>query len=202
MKTNQHKKCPICNIEFPANKTSKTCSKICGKKQFTLTRRKHSECPCPICGTLFYSRKGTKKTCSRKCSLRYTSNKAEQNKINWRHNHDGYLVADIVRGGIRIHLLQHRHLIEEHIGRKLQSDEVVHHKNGVRDDNRIENLEIQNRSEHASEHGRKRKGFGGWKQNLTPKQRKIISDRMKKNKVWEYSEKYKKRRQKDANESN
>lgn len=50
------------------------------------------------------------------------------------------------------YIFEHRLIMEESIGRYLTGTEIIHHINGIRDDNRIENLQMVTSSEHTKIH--------------------------------------------------
>lgn len=73
-------------------------------------------------------------------SLEDTRKKSAQSidEIKWRKTAKGYLTGYLKSKSV----LQHRIVWEQHHGRVLHPYENIHHINGIKDDNRIENLEV------------------------------------------------------------
>lgn len=91
---------------------------------------------------------------------------------------NGYGYWRITINGNRV--LEHRYIMEKFIDRPLNPSEKIHHINGIKTDNRIENLElINNQSEHMHIHHnniwKKRKYNNvsiNWSKYIIPEKRK------------------------------
>jgi hypothetical protein len=80
------------------------------------------------------------------------------NHWNWKggyYSHEGYLMRyapNHPASNKEGHIREHRLVMEECLGRYLKSNEIVHHKNGIKTDNIIANLRLMTRTEHALFH--------------------------------------------------
>jgi hypothetical protein len=107
----------------------------------------------------------TQKYCSRKC----IPNRPGIKNPNYRGGAImimgyRYILTGKTKSGKSKYTAEHRLVMEKHIGRKLKhyKKEIVHHINGNKLDNRIENLELTNYELHSKHHSyeRKRNNYG------------------------------------------
>ena len=131
------------------------------------TRRKGIMRNCLVCDKFIYVTQsrisyGWGKYCSRSCR-----NKSEDSRIaaageknsNWKGGKIkrppwGYIYIRDFRHPNRSkdnYVAEHRLVMEQFLGRYLTLEEQVHHKNKVKDDNRIENLELVIKTNHYGE---------------------------------------------------
>jgi hypothetical protein len=138
--------------------------------------RKLADKYCEYCNKLFRPRNSMIRTCSKECGYKIRKliphNKGKGS--GWI-NSNGYREIRI-NGKI---IKEHRYLMELHIGRKLLPNEDIHHINGIKHDNRIENLQIILHHDHTSLSNKDRKYKKGYKLRLSDDERKRRSSFMK-----------------------
>lgn len=116
---------------------------------------------CPCCGTtenlVTYKYAKFYGYCKDCMYLNRNGTKYKGDEIGKHIGNDGYVY--MFGKPLRTHprytasgLLEHVFVMEQHIGRPLNPDEQVHYKNGIRHDNRIENLQLVTCAEHLKIH--------------------------------------------------
>lgn len=112
-------------------------------------------CSVYCCNKANIGKKQSEETCRKKSESMKVPGKAHVMKgdknPNWKGGRflsNGYWWINL--NGTPI--AEHRLLLQEHLGRTLRSDEIVHHINHIKTDNRLENLTILTRANHLKEH--------------------------------------------------
>jgi hypothetical protein len=134
---------------------------------------------CPECGAEFKPRRQTSTYCSVKCARKKNGGHNKKQIGVWYKNSKGYIVREEWRNGVRVSIRQHRLVVEIHLGRELLPSEDVHHINGIKDDNRIENLEVIEHGKHTTLSNNGRRYRRGYKLDLSTDERRSRAARMR-----------------------
>ena len=138
------------------------------------------------CGKKFMAKadevkKGAGIYCSRACMYKQQGKDRKGSGTPWFKggsiHTQGYKVISLEDGS---RFLEHRYVMEQHLGRKLARNEEVHHKDGNKLNNGITNLQLMTKSEHTKLHYRLVKTTGSWtgepghEHNLPPSKKSTV----------------------------
>ena len=148
--------------------------------------RKIADRRCNECGKVYRPKRGSSKYCSYPCMWKNNGKHQgqDQDHETWWVNSNGYVEGRVWRSGKCFRVKQARWVMEQVLGRPLTRQEIPHHKNEIKTDNRPENLEVKELGEHTTYHhtGLKYKRVKefrhGYKLNLTEKERQARRDRL------------------------
>lgn len=122
---------------------------------------------CIDCGKERWVRVGHNQVVSKRCSKCHNSRKHlncwGEKHHSWKGGRyksgEGYIRVRIFPNNPFYRMAQqsgyvteHRLVMAQHLGRCLESREIVHHLNSIRDDNQIENLQLTSNRSHISNH--------------------------------------------------
>jgi len=121
------------------------CSRPCGRKYSSLANRRGEFRNCIKCGKSFYAKPSEDR---RGYVRQYCKLSCKQNVGGKCISADGYYIVNTPHGQMK----EHRWIMEQHLGRRLRSTEIVHHKDHNKLNNEIANLELTTRAEHNRIH--------------------------------------------------
>lgn len=121
--------------------------KFCSRECMGIGKRKRKFIKCKHCGKEFETTRN--KFCSKECANEYRKANYQGRKL---YKENGYIIKHINGYNKKGNAKMHRLIMEEHLGRKLKPKEIVHHINGIKSDNRIENLKVMTWGEHSRYH--------------------------------------------------
>ncbi len=144
--------CPNCNEEFfhrACVPNTVYCSTSCG----AVHKRVRETLKCKHCQAEFYPKKKTSVYCSDKCKYeRFPRTGYKEVYFNSISSEEQELFAPMFNKKHRVH--EHRLVMARYLNRPLIGTEMVHHLNGMKRDNRIENLELlESKKQHHTGYG-------------------------------------------------
>lgn len=148
------KKCLVCNKTFQTyiSQNLESCSKECASKLKKIKSFEKFKTYCKMCQKEFLPSRMSEGGifCSYKCrGLAARKERIDRGGYWYLYKPDH---PDAHKSG---YIAEHRFIMENHISRRIKSDEHVHHKDHNPKNNNINNLEIMHKCDHSKYHSRK-----------------------------------------------